>query len=423
MKTMLASATAQAKSATFWKATLKKAIGPIVIPPVRFVLDRAIRRQRFRNYIRRQEWLRQEQEAAHDEIRRQILTECDRLQQEKERMRQESDEKLQLERERIRHDYDEKLQLERGLLRQSFDVRLQQEKERLREDFDVKLREEKEHDYLQRLLKDRFSLHNKWWGGSPWLENRPQSKFLFIVGCGHSGTTILLRILSEHPAIHGIPKESSLFYKESDSLILQGLLEWDAKARLHGKSVILEKTPDHLFSINKINEFVPRSHIVCVVRDGRDVVASLLARGWEYERAMVYWLSHMQYLEEAKAKCANLTIIKLEDLVARPSILIAEILGVFGLENSPGIVDYLLRYHERPVTHYYDKVELPENGLEGENQGKLRNYQIHQPLFKETSRWRRDLSPEMQGELTEKLGYWLNEYGYLEDEVRQHKAA
>jgi hypothetical protein len=282
---------------------------------------------------------------------------------------------------------------------------------------------EKENHYLSHLAEDRFFLTQKWWGGSSWHDKRPRAKYIFVVGCGHSGTTIMLRILSDHPDIHGIPKESSLFAKPSDSLILRGLLEWENEAKNRHKNVILEKTPDHLFYVNKINEFVPNSHIICMVRDGRDVLASLLARGWTYARAANYWLSCMEYMDEVKAKSSNLSIVKLEDFVKDPPNILQDILEGVGLDNSADIIDYMLRYHERPVNHDFKKVELPENGLEGENHEKLRNYQVHQPLFKETTRWRKDLSAEAQQELTNTLGHWLNEYGYSESDNRDCKAA
>ncbi len=38
---------------------------------------------------------------------------------------------------------------------------------------------------------------------------------IFILGCGHSGTTLLLAMLSRHSHLYGIPYESSLFRRSA----------------------------------------------------------------------------------------------------------------------------------------------------------------------------------------------------------------
>lgn len=266
--------------------------------------------------------------------------------------------------------------------------------------------------YQERLTRDRFRLVHEWWGGQSWLAKRPGSKFVFIVGCGHSGTSLLLRLLAEHPQVYAITRESALFYQPSDSLILQGLLGWEQAARAAGKSVILEKTPDHLFCVHKLNQFVPRACVLCMMRDGRDVVASLVSRGWDYEKAIHYWTSCMSHLEELKAKVNNLTLVHLAQLVRRPEQVLAPILAQVGLEHSPQILSRLLNYHHKPAYYYANVIEKPPDALEGEHHVKMRNFQINQPLSKEVSRWQRDIPPEKHTWLQAKLQPWLAQYGY-----------
>ena len=44
---------------------------------------------------------------------------------------------------------------------------------------------------------------------------------VFIVGCGHSGTTLLLRVIGSHPNFHAILDESYLFCQQTYRLTCQ----------------------------------------------------------------------------------------------------------------------------------------------------------------------------------------------------------
>lgn len=50
--------------------------------------------------------------------------------------------------------------------------------------------------------------------------------FIFIMGCGHSGTTIFNKIISSHCNVFGISEETYLFQKSKRN-ILQKLRSFD----------------------------------------------------------------------------------------------------------------------------------------------------------------------------------------------------
>jgi hypothetical protein len=92
------------------------------------------------------------------------------------------------------------------------------------------------------------------------------------------------------------------------------------------------------------------------------------------------------------------------------------------MRNSPGILDDLMQYHTKPKTFYTDKIEKPENNL-GANVPRMRDYQINQPLKNDSRRWLREIPAERHAELHERLGIWLDKYGYLESDNRHRNAA
>jgi hypothetical protein len=134
---------------------------------------------------------------------------------------------------------------------------------------------------------------------------------VFIVGCPRSGTTWLQRLLASHPAIRTGP-ESDIFSKyagrairafradrnrprlkglrcylsEADFLALQRSFVLKALSKvldpLGPREIFLEKTPEHALYIGDIHACFPGARFVHLLRDPRDVTASLLAaeRSW-----------------------------------------------------------------------------------------------------------------------------------------------
>ncbi|MCL1888154.1 MAG: sulfotransferase, partial [Kiritimatiellaeota bacterium] len=70
--------------------------------------------------------------------------------------------------------------------------------------------------WLRRLKRGRGREH--WWRhrlefGAMWglarlLGAKPCSDPVFVVGCGHSGTSLVMRVLGEHSAFCAVPYES-----------------------------------------------------------------------------------------------------------------------------------------------------------------------------------------------------------------------
>jgi hypothetical protein len=229
--------------------------------------------------------------------------------------------------------------------------------------------------------------------------------YLFVVGCPRSGTTLLQRMLDNHPALavindsHFIPAaiDGSIqagdvalnpemisrarsfrsrsgktgFFRLglSDTVVDEAALRartyrgfvtglYDEVARSHGKQFAGEKTPDYVRHIPLLHHLFPRARFLHIIRDGRSVALSLRewAAGGKGPARFELWA------EEPVAMCAlwwrwqvgagrrdgpalgrsTYREVRYEELVSRPELELEEITRFLGLSQSPQI----LQYHE-----------------------------------------------------------------------------
>lgn len=150
-----------------------------------------------------------------------------------------------------------------------------------------------------------------------------RSPFVFVVGCPRSGTTLLQRMLDNHPLLavandtHFIPRALSGFTDSVNPELTPALVErvrsyhrfdrlgvsdeainraastatdyrgfvsglYAEFARSKGKPLGGEKTPDYVRRLPLLHELFPSAKIIHIIRDGRDVALSLL--DWATEK-------------------------------------------------------------------------------------------------------------------------------------------
>lgn len=125
-----------------------------------------------------------------------------------------------------------------------------------------------------------------------------QDSIIVIGGCPRSGTTLLRRLLDEHPSICCGPESNALLpgRPNPDELAfsydmprdqVEALLEGSQSqaafvteffrraAEARGKQRWAEKTPLNIAHLGWVLSHFPRARVIHVVRDGRDVVCSL----------------------------------------------------------------------------------------------------------------------------------------------------
>lgn len=109
---------------------------------------------------------------------------------------------------------------------------------------------------------------------------------------------------------------------------------FDHSLKSANKNRILEKTPRHIEYISMILRFYPDAKIICILRDGRDTIASLLKVDWTHSNANKHaaywrWCVREAYSQQKKHG-KNIEIVKFEDLVSDPNAVLKDLCDFIG---------------------------------------------------------------------------------------------
>src|SRR5690625_2820607 len=117
-----------------------------------------------------------------------------------------------------------------------------------------------------------------------------KTKFCFVAGCGHSGTTLLASRLANHPEAFLIARETGAFFPDiglyGSKLLVR---EWAFMAKYLSKQWVIEKTPKHLHCARRIKRVVPDAKVVVTVRNPLDNIASLFKRFGDLKYCIERW--------------------------------------------------------------------------------------------------------------------------------------
>jgi hypothetical protein len=201
-----------------------------------------------------------------------------------------------------------------------------------------------------------------------------------VGGCGSSGTTLLIHLLSRHPRVASVPELNFFNHPETldlarfeaslDALLARRVLTpgykqvagflgprrqldldrarlaaWAARAHdvadLHralarhvcqrvGATHFVEKTPTNVYAFAALVHRNPEARLIHLIRDGRDVAASLLGRGKSLYAAGSRWLYDTLAGLRARGRPSYLEI-RYEDLVEDPAATLARVFAHIGL--------------------------------------------------------------------------------------------
>jgi hypothetical protein len=272
---------------------------------------------------------------------------------------------------------------------------------------------------------------------------------VFIVGSPRSGTTWLQRLLAANPKIQ-TGQESKVFraylspqlrawrwelnreknpetatgrggtglscyFREDEFLrILRGymLQLLDPMIRnLQPGELFVEKTPQHALCIAEIKEMLPECKIIHLLRDARDVVASLLhaSRGWgagwapsQSGKAAATWVRHVKSVRESAASLSEREFLEItyERLWGSTDSALREVSNFLGLDWSDDEMAEAIEANRSDAVRAGNGTSIPNRGEVAERSGAV----VRDPRTfvrkAEPGGWRSDLS------LGEKIRVW-----------------
>lgn len=225
---------------------------------------------------------------------------------------------------------------------------------------------------------------------------------VFVVGCGHSGTTLMLRILGSHPCIHPVVQETRMFEMGTYHSVLWRfeLDAWKAGARR-----LVEKTPKHILHLREIFALRPQAKVVLMVRDGRDVAVSIRNRMGEIGYGIRRWIDDNE-AGRAWWRDPRVMLVRYEDLVADFQGVTTRLFRFLGEEPSAEVADF-----HRKFTAPGETLAKPPDAS-AENHLAHRMWQVTQPLFDGSRRWEKEMSAEERVTFKVMCGGLLHELGY-----------
>jgi hypothetical protein len=191
------------------------------------------------------------------------------------------------------------------------------------------------------------------------------AKMIFVVGGKHSGTTLTATILGANSKCWMVPMESGAYSKKHIKQLRKPFVD---KVSSIDSEFVVEKTPDHVFEVDKIQEDWPQSPIFVVTRNPLDRVASTYRRHGNFNQSIYECSQDLSGCISAM-RYENTHLVQYESIVKNFNKTVKEMCDFAGLMFE----DSMINFHENSPTWY-------EKQLHDEHH-KIRSDQMKQPLF------------------------------------------
>lgn len=279
--------------------------------------------------------------------------------------------------------------------------------------------------------------------GSQSGEIRDVDRPIFVVGCQRSGTTALTVMLDRHSRI-AVPSETQYFCRftvrdraMASEMTHEGLLQracddffikqagftpdelrpyftrqdatygglfhamLECFVARRGKPRPAEKSCDHIYHLDEIFRLYPNAKVICILRDGRDVVRSLRSVPWgrdkRYAGLCRQWNRSVNEMLRAKERLSpdRFFVVRYEDLMTAPEPTLRALSEFIGEDFEPGQIE-----------ESKSSVAVPDAELKWK--GKARGA----PDAQRVAAWRQGSSAEEIAQMNFFMGRNLRRTGY-----------
>ena len=190
-------------------------------------------------------------------------------------------------------------------------------------------------------------------------------KMIFVIGGKHSGTTLTATILGANSRCFLIPKETGAYSKRNIEQLRKPFLR---QVKEIDSEFIVEKTPDHVYQIDKIREDWPTDPIFIVTRNPIDRVGSTMRRHGNWGQSIYECSSDMSACINAM-KYDNTFLVSYEDIVKNFNPTVQSMCDFAGLKFEESMINF---HEHSPIWH--------EKHLHDDHH-RLRSEQMRTPLF------------------------------------------
>lgn len=196
-----------------------------------------------------------------------------------------------------------------------------------------------------------------------WLGPLPApDKWVFIVGCYNSGTTLLHDILATHPSIGSMPDEGQFYTNElllpksvglprlwaiqadrfrMDENSGQGVnvnrlkRQWGARYNDLSRPVLVEKSPTNAARTRWLQRHFQNAHFIGIVRDGYAVAEGIHRKaGHPLDIAALQWARSNDIMLQDFEHLERKRVVRYEELAESPAEVLEGILEFVGLSSS-----------------------------------------------------------------------------------------
>jgi hypothetical protein len=207
---------------------------------------------------------------------------------------------------------------------------------------------------------------------------RPE-KWVFIVGCTNSGTSLLHQLLAHHPAVGSLPREGQFatdqlvpptrlgfarlwgldlerfHLTESDggSIDVNALKrQWGSEFNDVRRPVLIEKSPPNGVRTRWLQANFKNAHFIGLVRNGYAVSEGIARKiGCPMDLAALQWARTNEVMLDDWEHLAKRTLVRYEELAADPRGVLRRLFEFLDLEPDSfdwsSLTEQPMRIHER----------------------------------------------------------------------------